>query len=133
MDCQPAVLSQDSVVEIFTGDLIEAILVRAVTVDALLPRRGTRHHIPGRHMSALGRMRPWCPKRLAFGYTIRAPHGMDVWIVVSATEDQEIGNVPTLHAALEFVQHVSVGMVAPAQASLIQPARSVGRQHVLAP
>jgi hypothetical protein len=59
MDCQPAVLSQDSVVEIFTGDLTDAILVRAVTDDALSPRWGTRHHIPGRNMSAFGGERLW--------------------------------------------------------------------------
>jgi hypothetical protein len=37
-------------------------------------------------------------------YTIHAPQGMDVWIVVSATESEDIGSFPTLRAALEFVQ-----------------------------
>jgi hypothetical protein len=33
--------------------------VRAVTDDALSPRWGTRHHIPGRNMSAFGGERLW--------------------------------------------------------------------------
>jgi hypothetical protein len=47
-------------------------------------------------------------------YTIYTPQGMDVWIVVSASEGEDIDSFPTLRAALEFVQPVSVGMVAPA-------------------
>jgi hypothetical protein len=47
-------------------------------------------------------------------YTIYAPHGMDVWIVVSVTEREDIGSFSTLRAALEFVQPVSVGVVTPA-------------------
>jgi hypothetical protein len=47
-------------------------------------------------------------------YTIHAPQGMDVWIVVSATEGEDIGSFLTLRAALEFVQPVPVGVGAPA-------------------
>jgi hypothetical protein len=44
-------------------------------------------------------------------YTIHAPQGMDVWIVASATEGEDIGNFRTLRAGLEFVQPMSVGVV----------------------
>jgi hypothetical protein len=46
-------------------------------------------------------------------YTIHAPQGMDVWVMVSTTEGEDIGTFPTLGAALEFVRPVSVGVVAP--------------------
>jgi hypothetical protein len=47
-------------------------------------------------------------------YTIHAPQGVDAWIVVSVTEGEDIASFPTLRAALEFVQPLSVGTVAPA-------------------
>jgi hypothetical protein len=46
-------------------------------------------------------------------YTVHAPQGMDVWVVVSTTEGEDIGTFPTLRAALEFVRPLSVGVVAP--------------------
>ena len=55
-------------------------------------------------------------------YTIHTPQGMDVWIVVSAAEGEDVGTFPTVRAALEFVQPVSVGVVAPAE-----PAPSAGQ------
>jgi hypothetical protein len=47
-------------------------------------------------------------------YTIHAPQGLDVWVVVSLTEGENIGRFPTLRTALEFVQPVSVRAIAPA-------------------
>ena len=66
-------------------------------------------------------------------YTIHALQGVDAWIVVSVTEGEDcsatirmvaiqpdcrrtedIASFPTLRAALEFVQPLSVGAVAPA-------------------
>jgi hypothetical protein len=47
-------------------------------------------------------------------YTIHAAQGVDAWIVVSVTEGEDIASFPTLRAALEFVQPLSVGTVAPA-------------------
>jgi hypothetical protein len=45
-------------------------------------------------------------------YTIHTPEGMDVWIVASAAEGEDVGNFSTLRAALEFVQPVSAGTAA---------------------
>jgi hypothetical protein len=39
-------------------------------------------------------------------YLIYGPEGSDFWVVLSATEDEEIGRFPTLRAALNFVRPV---------------------------
>jgi|ERR1700733_7085833 hypothetical protein len=41
-------------------------------------------------------------------YLVHAPRGLDIWIVVSAVEGEDIGRFPTLHAALDFIHPVSV-------------------------
>jgi hypothetical protein len=48
-------------------------------------------------------------------YLVHAPQGLDVWVVASVKEREDIGRFTTLRAALEFVQAVpSVGEPMPA-------------------
>jgi hypothetical protein len=39
-------------------------------------------------------------------YFIYGPEGSDFWVVLSATEKEEIGRFPTLRVALNFVRPV---------------------------